>query len=386
MLLGSAGALRRRRGHPRAHRRAGRREPWRHRCDVPLGRRRARRHLALLLSRAYRRVHDAGYELVNAHCVLIGERLKVADRRAEMVVRLAETLGVEPIGLCRGRRRIASASQAAAKASPLRPSRYCGSGLTCRPRRRARRGSAIRRPRDPRARATACHEAQGLGAALAERAPRTETACEAARSSGRARTTGGERTHPATRHPGQAHLAAEVHQRLRRGRPERAAAALDHAHDVGVHRQHRLAPREPAHRGRRVGADARKLGRSRRASRPRRRSARRGATRRHAGCTRGPGTRYDVVQPGAGERFTAGHRSIHASKRAPRVRPGLLEHHLRDEHGVVPLLRQEICPFRRDQAKSSSSTPRSVGGQPARDTGSAAGRRLGAAGSAPPTA
>jgi 2-C-methyl-D-erythritol 2,4-cyclodiphosphate synthase len=50
----------------------------------------------LLLSRAYRRVHDAGYELVNAHCVLIGERPKVAERRAELVVRLAETLGVEP--------------------------------------------------------------------------------------------------------------------------------------------------------------------------------------------------------------------------------------------------------------------------------------------------
>ena len=37
----------------------------------------------LLLSRAYRRVNDAGYELVNAHCVLIGERPKVAERRAE---------------------------------------------------------------------------------------------------------------------------------------------------------------------------------------------------------------------------------------------------------------------------------------------------------------
>jgi 2-C-methyl-D-erythritol 2,4-cyclodiphosphate synthase len=49
-----------------------------------------------LLSRAYRRVNEAGYELVNAHCVLIGERPKVAEHRAELVVRLAETLGVEP--------------------------------------------------------------------------------------------------------------------------------------------------------------------------------------------------------------------------------------------------------------------------------------------------
>ena len=50
----------------------------------------------LLLSRAYRRVNDAGYELVNAHCVLIGERPMVAERRAELVVRLAETIGVVP--------------------------------------------------------------------------------------------------------------------------------------------------------------------------------------------------------------------------------------------------------------------------------------------------
>ena len=50
----------------------------------------------MLQSRAYRRVQDAGHELVNAHCVLIGERPRVADRRAEMVVRLADTLGVEP--------------------------------------------------------------------------------------------------------------------------------------------------------------------------------------------------------------------------------------------------------------------------------------------------
>jgi 2-C-methyl-D-erythritol 2,4-cyclodiphosphate synthase len=50
----------------------------------------------LLLSRAYRRVNEAGYELVNAHCVLIGERPNIAERRAELVVRLTETLGVEP--------------------------------------------------------------------------------------------------------------------------------------------------------------------------------------------------------------------------------------------------------------------------------------------------
>ena len=50
----------------------------------------------LLLSRAYRRLHEAGYALVNAQCILIGERPRVADRREEMASRLAEALGVEP--------------------------------------------------------------------------------------------------------------------------------------------------------------------------------------------------------------------------------------------------------------------------------------------------
>ncbi len=50
----------------------------------------------LLLSRAYGQVREAGYELVNANCVLIGERPRIADRREEMRNRLAETLSVEP--------------------------------------------------------------------------------------------------------------------------------------------------------------------------------------------------------------------------------------------------------------------------------------------------
>ena len=49
----------------------------------------------LLLSRAYAQVRDAGYELANAHCTLIGERPRIADRRSEMSARLAETLGLE---------------------------------------------------------------------------------------------------------------------------------------------------------------------------------------------------------------------------------------------------------------------------------------------------
>lgn len=49
----------------------------------------------LLLSRAYGQVREAGYELVNADCVLIGERPRIADRRDELRARLAETLAVE---------------------------------------------------------------------------------------------------------------------------------------------------------------------------------------------------------------------------------------------------------------------------------------------------
>jgi 2-C-methyl-D-erythritol 2,4-cyclodiphosphate synthase len=49
----------------------------------------------LLLRRAYGRVREAGFELVNADCVLIGERPRIAERRDEMRTKLAETLSVE---------------------------------------------------------------------------------------------------------------------------------------------------------------------------------------------------------------------------------------------------------------------------------------------------
>jgi 2-C-methyl-D-erythritol 2,4-cyclodiphosphate synthase len=41
-------------------------------------------------------VRQAGWELVNADCVLVGERPRIAGRRDEMRRVLAETLGVEP--------------------------------------------------------------------------------------------------------------------------------------------------------------------------------------------------------------------------------------------------------------------------------------------------
>ena len=39
-------------------------------------------------------MRDAGYELVNADCVLIGEEPRIAERREEMRSRLSAALGV----------------------------------------------------------------------------------------------------------------------------------------------------------------------------------------------------------------------------------------------------------------------------------------------------
>jgi 2-C-methyl-D-erythritol 2,4-cyclodiphosphate synthase len=48
----------------------------------------------LFLERAVAAVREAGFELVNADCVLIGERPRIAGVRAEMESRLAGALGV----------------------------------------------------------------------------------------------------------------------------------------------------------------------------------------------------------------------------------------------------------------------------------------------------
>jgi 2-C-methyl-D-erythritol 2,4-cyclodiphosphate synthase len=49
-----------------------------------------------LLARAYADVRAAGYALVNADCVLIGEEPRIAPHRDKMRARLAAALGVEP--------------------------------------------------------------------------------------------------------------------------------------------------------------------------------------------------------------------------------------------------------------------------------------------------
>jgi len=48
-----------------------------------------------LLWEAYREVREAGWELVNADCVLIAEEPRIGDLRDEMGERLATALGVE---------------------------------------------------------------------------------------------------------------------------------------------------------------------------------------------------------------------------------------------------------------------------------------------------
>ena len=48
-----------------------------------------------LLWKAYREVRDAGWRLVNADCVLVGEEPRIGDVREQMSDRLAEALGVD---------------------------------------------------------------------------------------------------------------------------------------------------------------------------------------------------------------------------------------------------------------------------------------------------
>lgn len=48
-----------------------------------------------LLSRAAAQVRVSGWKVVNADCVLVGERPRIATRRSEMAARLAEALGIE---------------------------------------------------------------------------------------------------------------------------------------------------------------------------------------------------------------------------------------------------------------------------------------------------
>ena len=49
-----------------------------------------------LLARAYAQVREAGWKLVNADCVLVGEEPRIAPVRDQMRARLAEVLAVEP--------------------------------------------------------------------------------------------------------------------------------------------------------------------------------------------------------------------------------------------------------------------------------------------------
>jgi 2-C-methyl-D-erythritol 2,4-cyclodiphosphate synthase len=48
-----------------------------------------------LLTRAHAQVRDAGFELANADCVLIGEEPRIAPLRGAMRTRLSDALGIE---------------------------------------------------------------------------------------------------------------------------------------------------------------------------------------------------------------------------------------------------------------------------------------------------
>jgi 2-C-methyl-D-erythritol 2,4-cyclodiphosphate synthase len=49
-----------------------------------------------LLARAHKEVRQAGWELANADCVLVGEEPRIAPVRGAMQARLASALDVEP--------------------------------------------------------------------------------------------------------------------------------------------------------------------------------------------------------------------------------------------------------------------------------------------------
>jgi 2-C-methyl-D-erythritol 2,4-cyclodiphosphate synthase len=48
-----------------------------------------------LLARAYEVVREAGWQLVNADCVLVGEEPRIGPHRVEMAARLAGAMGVD---------------------------------------------------------------------------------------------------------------------------------------------------------------------------------------------------------------------------------------------------------------------------------------------------
>ena len=136
--------LRRRRDRPRADRRAARRgRARRHRLALPLGRRALRGVSSLeLLSEAYEQVRAAGWRLVNADCVLVGEEPRIAPHREEMRAAAPGAIG-------RGRgERPRDDDRRARVHRPRRGARGAG-GRAARTRARAHRLGGQRRQRTP---------------------------------------------------------------------------------------------------------------------------------------------------------------------------------------------------------------------------------------------
>src|SRR5207248_2740396 len=72
-----------------------------------------------LLREAYRRVCEAGWTLVNADCVLVGEEPRIAPHRDEMRRRLSEAVDGGEVNV-RAKRRLAARDDAAAHLASAR--------------------------------------------------------------------------------------------------------------------------------------------------------------------------------------------------------------------------------------------------------------------------
>ena len=265
--------LRRRRARARADRRAARRRgARRHRLAVPLGRGALpRRLVARRCSReAYAQVREAGWRLVNADCVLVGEEPRIAPHRDGDAPAARPRRSARARSTSARRRPTGSASPAAARASPPRPSRCSSARLTRLGKHdravgrerdepvaaRARRPPRRRRARRPAATARSATARrwrnepsngdclpQRLEPPPARRALRGERARAAARARGRGRR-----------------VAPRSNSACAQDAVEGLAGPLLHAADVRVDRQHVPPEGEVPDRGGGVRPDAGQLG------------------------------------------------------------------------------------------------------------------------------
>ena len=105
-----------------------------------------------LLWEAYREVREAGWELVNADCVLVGEEPRIGDVRDEMCERLAGALGVDAGRVDRARDDDRRARLHRPRRGARRAGRRAARGDEGRPLRRSARPPASAASRSSRSR------------------------------------------------------------------------------------------------------------------------------------------------------------------------------------------------------------------------------------------